>query len=137
MLEKYSGAFITSEKYLGPPGTPGVFQKSYKNIYNLDRHSGFSGNSGVFENSISIRIILNVSMSLFQSFWLTSILFFFLSAYLFTIHFFILLIYFCCLFCHSACLSFNLSVCQSLQSLQTFMTVLIILYQFPEIVNNP
>ena len=32
MLDKHSGASSTSDKCLGPPGTPGVFYKSYKNI---------------------------------------------------------------------------------------------------------
>ena len=35
-------ASITLGKLSGPPGTPGVFYKSYKNIYKLDKHSGIS-----------------------------------------------------------------------------------------------
>ena len=45
LFEKYSGAFTTSEKLFGPPGTPGVFYKSYKNIYKLERYSGASTTS--------------------------------------------------------------------------------------------
>ena len=41
-IDKHSGASISSEKYLGPPGTPGVLKKSYKNMYKLGKHSGAS-----------------------------------------------------------------------------------------------
>ena len=57
-LDRHSGAFTTSEKCLGTPGTPGVFEKSCKNIIKLDIHSGAfttsekclgpSGTPGVF-----------------------------------------------------------------------------------------
>ena len=33
------------KKCLGPPGTQGVLQKSYKNIYKFSRHSGASAAS--------------------------------------------------------------------------------------------
>ena len=38
-------ASTTSEEYPGPPGTPINLWKSYKNIYNLERHSGASTTS--------------------------------------------------------------------------------------------
>jgi len=44
-LARHSGASITSEKCLGPPGTPGVFYKSNKKVYKLARHSGASATS--------------------------------------------------------------------------------------------
>ena len=48
-LARHSEASTTSEKCLRLPGTPGLFQKSYKNIYNLDyklaRHSDASTTS--------------------------------------------------------------------------------------------
>ena len=41
-LKRYSGAFTTSEKCLGPPGTPEVMEMSNNNIYKLERHYGSS-----------------------------------------------------------------------------------------------
>ena len=44
-LARHSEASTTSEKCLGPPGTPGVCYESYKNIYKLARHSEASTTS--------------------------------------------------------------------------------------------
>ena len=57
----FTGASKTSEKCVGHSGTLGVFQKSYKNIYKIDRQSAASTTSekcvghpatlGVFQKS--------------------------------------------------------------------------------------
>ena len=43
--DRHPGGSTTLEKCLGTPGTPGVFEKSCKNIFKLDIHSGGSTTS--------------------------------------------------------------------------------------------